>query len=141
MGGEMEVTVKNKIILFYLLLVTFHVAHILEETWGRIWMIDKIYGLGLFLFINWVLFCIPLFFFYLFILDKKIGYFLSMAYSLFMVLNGIGHNIATIVTGKYFGGYAGGFSGLGLVIVGIPLSFLLFKNSPKRNRQPKVRIG
>jgi hypothetical protein len=64
-----------------------------------------------------------------------------MVYALFMVLNGMGHNIATIVTGKYFGGYAGGFSGLGLVIFGIPLSFLLFKNSPKRNRQPDVRIG
>jgi len=137
----MEVNIKNKMILYYLCLLTFHVAHILEETWGRFWVIDKIYGLGLFLFINWVLFCIPLFFFYLFILDKKLGYFLSMAYALFMVLNGIGHNIATIVTGKYFGGYAGGLSGLGSVIFGISLSFLLLKNSPKRNRQTDMRIG
>jgi hypothetical protein len=69
----MEVTVKNKVILYYLFLITFHVAHILEETWSRFWMIDEIYGLG-------------------------------------------------------------------SVIFGIPLSFLLFKKSPKRNRQTNVRI-
>jgi len=137
----MGVTIKNKIILFYLFLITFHVAHILEETWGRFWMIDEIYGLSLFLFINWILFCVPLFFFYLFILERKIAYYFSIAYAMFMILNGMGHNIATIATGKYFGGYAGGFSGLGLVIFGIPLSFLLLKNSPKRNRQTDVRIG
>jgi hypothetical protein len=137
----MDLTIKKKMILFYLLLLTFHVAHILEETWGRIWMIDAIYGLGLFLFINWVLFCIPVSFFYFFILDKKMAYYLSMVYALFMVLNGIGHNIATIATGKYFGGYAGGFSGIGLMIFGIRLSFLLFKNIPKRNIPTNVRIG
>jgi hypothetical protein len=64
-----------------------------------------------------------------------------MVYAMFMVLNGMGHNIATVVTGKYFGGYASGFSGLGLVIFGIPLPFPLLKNSPKRNRKPDVRIG
>ncbi len=129
----MEGKIKNKSILYYLILIIFHVAHILEEAWGRFWMIDAIYGPGLFLFLNWILFCIPILLFYLFILDKKAGYCLSIVYALFMVLNGIGHNAATIITGKYFGGYAGGFSGIGLIIFGILLAVKLYKNISRKS--------
>lgn len=124
---------KNKIILLYLLLLTFHVAHILEETWGHFWIMDKIFGIDLFLLLNWILFCVPVFFFYLIILDKKTGYYLSIVYSIFMVLNGIVHNLATLIIGKYFDGFAGGFSGIGFIIIGIPLSILLLKNIPGKS--------
>jgi hypothetical protein len=45
-----------------------------------------------------------------------------------MVLNGIGHNVATILTGRYFGGFAGCFTGIGLIILG----GLLFYNLSKK---------
>jgi hypothetical protein len=44
-----------------------------------------------------------------------------------MILNGIGHNMATLITGKYFGGFAGGFTGIGLVIIGSALLYYLVK--------------
>ena len=123
--------VKNKIILYYLLLITFHFGHVLEETWGRFWMVNT-FGLGLYLFINWILFFILVTLLYFVILEKRAAYHLSIAYAVFMVLNGAGHNIATLFTGKYFNGFAGGFSGLGLIITGIPLFTILYKNIPKR---------
>jgi hypothetical protein len=45
------------------------------------------------------------------------------------ILNGIGHNVATIITGRYFDGFAGGFSGIGLVIIRIPLLLSLWRIS------------
>jgi hypothetical protein len=123
---------QNKIILYFLLLIAFHFAHVLEEAWGHFWLIDIVHGLGLFFFINWILFFIPLMLLYFVIRGKRPAYYLSIAYALFMVLNGLGHNVATLVTGRYFNGFAGGFSGLGLIIIGVPLAMLLYKNIPQR---------
>jgi hypothetical protein len=123
---------RNKIIFYFLLLIAFHFAHVLEETWGHFWLIDAVHGLGLFLFINWLLIFIPLILLYFVIIHKRPAYYLSIAYVVFMVLNGLGHNIATLVTGRYFNGFAGGLSGLGLIIIGIPLTILLYKNIPER---------
>jgi hypothetical protein len=44
-----------------------------------------------------------------------------------MILNGVGHNIATIVTGRYFGGFAGGYTGIGLIIIGSAMIYYLLK--------------
>jgi len=111
-----------------------HVAHVFEETWGRFWLIDSVYGLGWFLAANWVLFCIPVILFY-FVLHEQIwAYRLSIVYAGIMILNGLGHNIATIVTGRYFGGFAGGFTGIGLILVGsVLLHYLLKKVQAKRS--------
>jgi len=48
-----------------------------------------------------------------------------------MTLNGLGHNIAVLVTGRYFDGFAGGYTGIGLVLVGLPMMRFLFKVTPK----------
>jgi hypothetical protein len=122
---------KNKAIVYYLILISFHFAHVLEETWRRFWLIDALGNIGVFLFINWILFFIPLILLYYVILGKRVAYKLSIAYAIFMVLNGIGHNIATVVTGKYFYGYAGGVSVIGPIIFGVLLLLSLFKNIPK----------
>ena len=37
---------ENTVILFYLLLLVGHVAHIFEETWGRFWLMNAFFGLG-----------------------------------------------------------------------------------------------
>jgi hypothetical protein len=107
-----------------------HVAHILEEIWGRFWLIDAFYGVGWFLVLNWVLFCIPVGFFYFVLHEKRWAFYLSIIYAGIMILNGVGHNIATIVTGSYFGGFAGGYTGIGLLLIGPPMIHYLRKGMP-----------
>jgi hypothetical protein len=108
-------------------LLLFHLAHVFEEVWGQFRAIEILGGLGWFLMINWLLFGLVLGIFYFILAGKHRAYYLGIAYALIMVLNGIGHNIAMIVTGDYFGGYAGGFSGIGLILVGGALAYYLRK--------------
>jgi hypothetical protein len=122
---------KNKVIVLYLLMLVGHVAHIFEETWGRFFLIDSAFGLGWFLVINWVLFCIPVVFFYFVLNDKPWAYYLSMVYAGIMFLNGLVHNIATIVTGKYFNGFAGGYTGIGLIVIAPLMIYYLRQEMPK----------
>jgi hypothetical protein len=117
---------KNKIIIFFLLMVAAHVAHIFEEVWGRFWILDKI-GLGLYLVINLLLLCIPLLLFYFVINNKRWAFILSIIYAGFMGLQGIGHNLAVIITNRYFDGFAGGFTGIVMTIISPWLIYYLFK--------------
>jgi hypothetical protein len=121
---------NSKVILPYLLMLVGHVAHFLEEIWGRFWLIDAFFGLGWFLVANWVLFCIPVVFFYFVLHEKRWAFYLGMIYASVMILNGIGHNVATIVTGKYFDGFAGGYTGIGLLLIGPPMVHYLRKGMP-----------
>jgi hypothetical protein len=107
---------RNKTIFLYLSLLLFHVAHVLEEVWGHFRAID-IFGPGLFLILNWVLIVIPVVIFYYLLNEKRWAFKLGIVYAAIMILNGLGHNIATIATGKYFGEFAGGFSGIGFIII------------------------
>ncbi len=122
---------KNKIIIFYLLLLLFHVAHILEELWGRFRAIE-VFGYGGFMLANWLLLCIPFVFFYFLLNEKRWAYIMSIIYAVIMFFNGLGHNVATLITGKYFGGYAGGFSGIGLIIISPVLIYFLSKDIKKK---------
>jgi hypothetical protein len=117
---------KDKIIIYYLLFIINHVAHVFEEVWGRFWILN-IVGLGTYLAINLILFCIPVLLFYFVLNDKRWAYKISIAYAGFMMLQGIGHNIATIITGRYINGYAGGFTGIGLIIIGFAMIIYLLK--------------
>ncbi len=112
---------NTKVIPLFLSLIAFHAAHVFEEVWGRFFLMNVVFGMGWYLFANWFVFCIPLVIFYFIYLKKKTGYRIGIIYATIMIMNGIGHNLATIITGKYFDGYAGGFTGIGLVITGIPL--------------------
>jgi hypothetical protein len=121
---------KNKIIIFYLILLLLHVAHVLEEVWGMFRAIE-FFGFGGFLLANWVLLCIPFVFFYFLLNEKRWGYILCIVYAGIMFFNGLGHNIATIVTGKYFDGFAGGFTGIGFIIISPALIYYLLKDIKK----------
>jgi hypothetical protein len=110
--------IKNKVTFFYLLMLVAHLAHIFEETWGRFFLIDAVFGLGWFLVTNWLLFCILVVFFYFVLNDKPWAYYMRIVYAGIMVLNGVAHAAATITTGKYFNGFAGGYTGIGLVLIG-----------------------
>ncbi|MDD5362422.1 MAG: hypothetical protein PHN88_09840 [Ignavibacteria bacterium] len=127
--------VRRKVILFYLLLLLFHAAHILEEVWAKFWPVGRYYSMETFILLNWILFALPIACFYFYLLDKKWAYYTGLIYAFIMILNGLGHNIATIVTGKYFGGFAGGFSGIGLILSGIPLFCYLRKEKIETIKQ------
>ena len=118
---------KNKVVILYLLMLINHVAHIFEEIWGRFCIIDSYFGLGWFLVANWILFCIPVVFLYFVIHEKRWGYRFSIIYAGIMILNGIGHNLATLLIGRYFGGFAGGYTGIGMVIIGSAMIYFLLK--------------
>jgi hypothetical protein len=125
-------TERNKIILAYLLLLLFTVAHMFEEAWGGFW-ISKVLGLGWFLAGNWLLLCIPFTFLYFILLEKRWAYYASVLYGAFMTLNGAGHIILTLVTGRYFDYAAGAVSGIALIIVGPVLTYLLVKRIRNRD--------
>jgi hypothetical protein len=117
---------KNKVVIIYLLLLINHVAHVFEEVWGRFWLIEKV-GLGKYLAINLLLFSIPVLLFYFVLNDKRWAIKISIAYAGFMALQGIGHNAAAIISGRYFNGFAGGYTGIGLAIIGTMLVYFLLK--------------
>jgi hypothetical protein len=113
-------------------MLTSHVAHILEEAWGRFWLIESFFGLGWFLAGSWALFCIPVVLFYFVLHEKRWAYNLSIIYAGIMILNGIAHNIATLLTGRYFDGFAGGYTGIGLIIIGTAMMYHLLKDIPRK---------
>ncbi|MGA1978239.1 MAG: hypothetical protein ABSG89_10345 [Bacteroidales bacterium] len=122
---------KNKVIVLFLLMLIGHVAHVFEEVWGRFWILDRI-GPGKYLSINLALFCIPVLLFYFILNEKRWAYILGIVYAGFMALQGIGHNVATIITGKYFDGFAGGYTGIGLAVIGSALMYFLVKQVKTR---------
>jgi hypothetical protein len=122
---------NNKLIILYLLMLVAHVAHVFEETWGRFWILNHV-GLGMYLTINWILFCIPVTLFYFVLKNKPWALKVSIIYAVFMALQGIGHNVATMITGKYFDGFAGGYTGIVLLLIGPALIYSLSKELKTR---------
>ena len=121
---------KNRVIALYLAMLAGHVAHVFEELWGGFWLLTR-FGLGRYLAVNWVLLCIPGVLFFFVVNDRRWAYKLSIAYAGFMGLQGIGHNVGTIVTGRYSGGFAGGYSGIGLLVVSLPMMYFLWRGMPR----------
>ena len=77
-----------------------------------------------------MLFCIPVVLFFFVLNDKRWAYKLSLAYAGFMGLQGMGHVVGTVATGRNFGGFAGGYSGIGLLAISLPLIYVLWKEMP-----------
>jgi hypothetical protein len=121
--------IGSRAVIAYLSLLAFHVAHILEEVLGGFIVLHRL-GLAPFVVANWILFLIPTVFFYFWLLGRPWARRIRVLYAGFMVLNGLGHNVMTLATGRYVDGYAGGFSGIGLAVSGtFLLIFLLRKPS------------
>lgn len=122
---------KKRLVAPYMAMLLAHQAHVYEEVWGGFFLMG-VYGLGSFLLINWLLFCVPAILFYGVLLDKRWAYPLSLIYVGFMAVQGIGHNLLALITGRYFGGFAGGISGLAMFAIGVPLFLALRRNRPSR---------
>ena len=120
----------DRAVLFFLMMLLLHVAHVFEEVWGQFRAIDILGGLGRFLIVNWILLSLVVLLLHFVIRGSRVAYNLGIFYAAVMILNGIGHNIATLVTGEYFGAFAGGYAGIGLVLVGPPLIYYLHKEKP-----------
>ena len=117
---------KKKLVIFFLLMLINHIAHVFEEVWGQFFLLNRV-GLGTYLIVNLILFCIPVMFFYFVLYDRLWAIKLSIVYAVFMSIQGLGHNIATIISGRYYEGFAGGFTGIGLIIFGFGLIYYLLK--------------
>jgi hypothetical protein len=120
---------KSGSAFFFLLMLWAHLGHVFEEVWGRFWILPKV-GLAGFLAINWALFLIPLTLLLFILNGKRRAFQLGLVYAGFMGLQGIGHNIGTLVTGRYFGGFAGGFTGILMFLIAWPLIYALRKEMP-----------
>jgi hypothetical protein len=110
-------------------MLSAHVAHVLEEVWGGFFMRDVL-GPGGFLIANWVLWSLPATIFYFVLRGRRWAHWLGIAYAGIMLANGIGHNVMTLITGRYFGGFAGGYTGIALALIAVPLGYALWKEMP-----------
>ena len=120
---------RKRIAVLYALLLMAHAAHVGEEFFGRFWLVG-VFGPVLFLALNAALFCVPAALFFSVLKSRRGAYILSLVYAGFMAAQGIGHNAATLITGRYRGGFAGGISGLALLLIGVPLFLALKKGMP-----------
>jgi hypothetical protein len=116
--------------LFGLLLLG-HALHVAEEALGRFWLVD-FFGLPVFLAGNILLWIAAVALFLQVKRGPRWAFTVSLVYVAFMVLQGIGHNLAWAVSGRYFGGFAGGISGLLMFAVGVPLWVRLRQSIPPR---------
>ena len=65
-----------------------------------------------------VLLALPLIVFFYILGNYRPAFLMGQIYAVVMVLNGLGHNLATLITGRY-GEFAGGVSGVGLIAFGL----------------------
>jgi hypothetical protein len=120
--------------LFAALLLA-HGLHVGEEAWGRFWLVDAVFGLRLFLLLNLLGFLLACSLFLAVLRGLRWGFITGLFYAGFMALQGIGHNVAWLVTGRYFGGFAGGITGIALLAIGLPLAARLYEEMPARERR------
>jgi hypothetical protein len=79
---------------------------------------------------NWALLCIPVAIFDFLLSSRRWAFHLSIIYAGIMILNGLGKNIGPMATGKYFEGFAGGYTGIAFVLIGPPMTYYLRKETP-----------
>ncbi|KQC14664.1 MAG: hypothetical protein APR63_05390 [Desulfuromonas sp. SDB] len=115
------------IISLFVLMLIFHLAHVLEEVWGSFFIMDSVLGLEWFVVINGILWCVPLIILFFLIKGKNFAYKVAIIYAFIMVINGFAHNVLTLITGKYYRGFAGGITGIGLVLTGVLLLVFIWK--------------
>jgi hypothetical protein len=109
---------KSSVPLLFLSLLAIHIGHVFEEIWGRFQPLERIFGLGGFLALNWVLLVASMAVFYLTLRKVRPAYILGLIYAGLMTLNGLAHNIALAATGRYFGGFAGSVTGIPMLVLG-----------------------
>jgi hypothetical protein len=118
----------------FLFLLVAHAAHVGEEAWGRFWLIDAVFGMQAFLVLNAVGLLAACVLFLLDTRESRSWTWVAIVYAAFMALQGVGHNAAFLLTARYFGGFAGGVTGIALLAFGAPLAHQLYSGLPVRTR-------
>jgi hypothetical protein len=121
--------VSSSISWLFGLLLLGHALHVVEEAWGRFWIAESL-GMGAFWLINVVLWVGALVLFLQVRRGHRWAFIVALVYVAFMALQGVGHNVAWLVTGRYFGGFAGGLSGILMLAIGVPLWLRLWQSIP-----------
>lgn len=119
--------------LFALLLLG-HALHVVEEAWGRFWIVEYL-GMPAFATVNAVLWVAAIALFLQVRRGRRWAFIAALVYVAFMALQGVGHNIAWLATGRYFGGFAGGLSGVLMLVIGVPLWLQLWRAAPLSTRR------
>ena len=110
---------KKRAVLIFVLLITVHLFHVIEEVWGNAYFIESFYGgTSNFLIINLSLILIPLILLYFTFLKKKLAYYLTFIYVIAMIADGFDHLIRN---------YTGLYTGALLITFGVMLIFYLIK--------------
>ena len=104
----------------YLSMLALHAAHVVEELLAGFRVAERL-GARRFVLLNACLFAVPAGLYVGLLRDSQRACRLGRVYAGFMVFHGFQHNLLTILTRRYRHGFAGGLTGIGLVLTGIPL--------------------
>ena len=111
-----------KFFVYYVLLLLFHMLHVVEEIFGKAYFIESFYGgLRNFLLIMALLWIVPAILLYFLLKRNKAAIYLSFIYPIILVIDGLDHIIEFFIIEKYFNGAAGLFTGIAFLPLGLLL--------------------
>jgi hypothetical protein len=125
---------KSRLILLYILTLMAHQAQIFEELWDHTILVTSL-GENGYIILNWILFCIPLALLYFIFTDKKWAYYLSAAYALIMMFQGVERIIISFVQGNLDSTYPIVLTGAIIYLLGIPMVYYIYKNIERIGQQ------
>jgi len=111
--------------VFYALVIAAYVAHFFEEACGGFIAIDRIGGLYVFIAVNLAIFSAAVFILVRITAGKRWALKAGLVFSALMIANGVGHITAALFIGHTIEGIVGHYTGIALIIVGIPAVYFL----------------
>ncbi|UCD17636.1 MAG: hypothetical protein JSV44_01680 [Candidatus Zixiibacteriota bacterium] len=118
---------RRRIIVVYILLLSAYVIHIVEETLGNFAAIRVLGSHLLYIVLNGVIVGVTIALLYCIIRRKRSAFYGGIIFAGIMFLNGCAHNVGLIITGRYYGDFAGSYSGIALLAIGPVLVYYLVK--------------
>ncbi len=117
----------RKIIILYIGLLIAYIAHVVEEIMGDFIIIKLLGSIYIFIVINIAMFLVLLMILFFLRQGKRLATLIAIFISVIMFANGFLHILATLITGRYFNGFAGAFTGIALILFSVPLFINLYK--------------
>ena len=125
---------KSRLILMYILMLIAHQAQIFEELWDHSILVTSL-GEGGYIMLNWLLFCIPLTLLYFIFIDNKWAYYVSAAYTIIMMFEGVERIIMSLVQGTLITTLPIVLTAVIIYIIGIPMVYYIYKNIERIDHQ------
>lgn len=125
---------KSRLILMYILMLIAHQAQIFEELWDHSILVTSL-GEGGYIMLNWILFCIPMALLYFIFIDKKWAYYLSVVYTIIMMLQGVERIIMSAVQDTLITTLPIVLTGAIIYLIGIPMVYYIYKNVERIEHQ------